>query len=73
MTKIAFPEEFSDLCSRVAAFDPEAAAWLRTEAPNLPSFASCAPDLWGVMLWEETPQGHVFWHKLARRMDRGEA
>lgn len=73
MTKIAFPKEFSDLCSRVAALDPEAADWLRTKAPNLPSFSSRATNLWGVMIWMDTPQGPVFWHELARRMDRGEA
>lgn len=61
-------EEKSSLIEKVRGFDPEAAAYLESDAPLLPSYDGEAITLPGLFLFEETPQGFEYWNILHERL-----
>jgi len=61
------------LLRRLRKIDPEAADWLRDEAPKLGKEINYT-DGWRlgmIMIWHSTPQGHDYWAKLARLLGGG--
>jgi hypothetical protein len=56
-------KEYEGLIKRVAKIDEEAAEFLKTEMPKLEGFEDRG-NLSGVIVWDDTPQGHEYWHEI---------
>lgn len=76
-TKTELYPSYVALCDRVEKLDPEAAKYMREEAPKTERFNG-GPEYAGICYLEmvfkfsETPQGCEFWWKLVDRLDLGE-
>lgn len=74
MNAITLPANYLALCDRVEKLDPEAAKYMREEAPKLPQFAyfpedtEPLADLSKAFMWESTTQGGPFWGKIYRSL-----
>ena len=77
-TKTELHPSYLALCDRVEKLDPEAAKYMREEAPKLESFAGQPGDgpmqyITAAFLFDHTPQGHEFWWTMHERLVDGEA
>lgn len=77
MNAITLPTNYLALCERVEKLDPEAAKYMREEAPKLPRFAYLpedtepVADLSSAFEWGRTPQGHEYWKSIKDRLTSG--
>ena len=57
-----------NLLERIERIDPEAARYIREDAPRLDSYRESS-DLLGLFLWNLTPQGGVYWADIYNTLD----
>lgn len=57
-----------ELIDKVEKINPEAAEYLRTEVPKLPSFNAGRKDLITLFLWNDSPQGREYWNNIWKQL-----
>ena len=62
-TRTTFPN-MPDLIERVSKIDPAAAEWLEFGDHSDCSWASAARTIDFLFTWDDSPQGHEYWHKI---------
>lgn len=68
MSKEQYELEYQELIAQVAEIDKDAAAYMIYEMRKLEEFNACG-DLWNVVYWGDTPQGHSYWHDIACKLE----
>jgi len=64
-------QEYLELIERVRAIDQEAAEYLEGPCRELEDFC-LGGELWEIITWNDTPQGHYYWSDLCDKLEAAE-
>jgi hypothetical protein len=59
--------DYLQLIEEVALIDKAAAEYMQGPMREITGFAA-SDDLWDVIVWELTPQGHDYWYNIASQL-----
>lgn len=68
MSKEQYELEYQELIAQVAEIDKDAADYMQGPMRKIPGFEPLG-DLWNVVYWGDTPQGHSYWHDIACKLE----
>lgn len=59
---------YQELIAKVATINKDAADYMQGPMRKISGFVASG-DLWDVVVWQDTPQGLIYWHDIAYKLE----